>query len=254
MNKTLLTALLAAALFGGCESNIRPIQPIRHVEVWVPDDATTQPATQIASTMPSTEPATQAASTEPATAPATQFASTEPSHTGEHLITKIIDPNQTSRYIYKATYDNVWQHAMQLLARTGFTLDRKDYRLGILTTEPLPSSQIVEVWRPQQTNIKNALENTMHDQRRKVRLTISLVPGKPDFYEIAIQVLVERQSNPTETIGGPVFVEGSGFGRSQVSLRSDYTPAGQKPKPIWYVVGHDPDLEHKLLKELFNHI
>jgi hypothetical protein len=251
MNKVhFFSACLVAILLAGCESDIRPIRAVRHVEVWVPDENAT-----------ATQPATQLATTEPATAPATQTAATSQpttlaAHVGEHKIVKIIDPNQTSRFVYKADYDNIWQQAMVLLNRTGFLLDRKDYRLGILTTQPLASPQLVEVWKPDQTTAKNAIEDTMHSQQRKVRLTISPVADKPDFYEIAIQVLVERQSNPAEGLGGLVFIEGSGFGRSQASLRSDYTPPIdiKKIAPQWYVVGHDPDLEHKLLRELFNHI
>jgi hypothetical protein len=329
MNKMIFTLALAAALFGGCSTNVRPIEPIRRVAIWVPDSPTTQattaasqPATQSApidlsdneavpviaplladadpypppapatapapATRPTTAPAaTQTASTQRTKATATQVATTGPTtrvastqaaatqsastqsaatvafkkrldpaaHPGQHLIVKVIDPNHTSRYIYHATYDNIWQQSMKLLNETGFLLDRKDYRLGILTTQPLPSAQFFEVWKPQQTNFTNAMENTINMQQRRVRLTISPVPEKPDFYEIGIQVLVERQNNPLEQIGGLVFVEGSGFGRSQVSLQSDYAPAITKGiYPSWYVIGHDPNLEHKLLTELFKHI
>ncbi|MGN6368364.1 MAG: hypothetical protein ACTHN5_08905 [Phycisphaerae bacterium] len=270
MNKLLLTLAVASVALAGCTSNIQPIQPIRRVEMWVPDAPGTQPATQSASTAPAVattqiaegqaipELAPLLSSTQPfkpTTQPSTEPAATEPAHPGEHLVVKVINPNQTSRYIYHASYDNIWQQAMKLLTDCGFRLDRKDYRLGILTTQPLPSAQFVEPWKPEQTTFKNAMENTINMQQRTVRLSISKVPDKPDFYEIAIEVLVERQNNPIETIGGPVFVEGSGFGRAQVSLRSDYTPAVTKNiSPTWYVVGHDPNLEHKLLKELFRHI
>ncbi len=327
----LLTALATTctvAVYTGCTTNIKPIEPIRRVVMWVPDDPASQPVTEptttvaegeaipqlapllantgtLTTTKPSTQPskkpvkrsaatqssATQVASTKGATtetaetqSSATQVASTEgaateaatspsassqpslvttapttlprnPSHRGEHIVVKVIDPNQTSRYIYHASYDNIWQQAMKLLVDTGFVLDRKDYRLGILTTQPLPSAQWVEPWKPQQTTFKNALENTVNMQQRSVRISISKVPEKPDFYEIGIEVLVERQNNPIETIGGPVFVEGSGFGKAQVSLRSDYAPAEVKGiGPGWYTLGHDQQLEHKLLVELFKHI
>ncbi len=214
-------------------------------------DASTESAsTQTAQTQGA---GTQSASTQPSHP--TTVATTRPSHHGEHLVVKVIDPNQTSRYIYHASYDNIWQQATKLLVDNGFSLDRKDYRLGILTTQPLPSAQWVEFWKPQQTTFKNALENTVNMQQRSVRISISPVPDKPEFYEIAIQVLVERQNNPIVSLGGPVFVEGSGFGKSQVSLRSDYAPVVTKDiGPTWYLIGHDQQLEHKLLSELFKHI
>jgi hypothetical protein len=184
----------------------------------------------------------------PATATASQPA-TQPGR----MVVRTIDPNQTSRFIYKATYDNLWQQATDLLTRTGFTLDRQDYRLGVLTTRALPSAQFLEFWRPQHASAADALENTLNNQRRQVRLTISTAAEKPDYFEIAVQVLVERQSNPSETIGGPIFVEGSGFGRNAVALRSDYASPKDEPGR-WVTVGHDPDLEKKLLDELFEHI
>jgi len=218
--------LVVAAGIAGCQSNLRPILPLQQVEEFVPD-ATTQPA---------------------ASGPATE-AATQPGHT----VMRTVDPNQSARFIYNASYDNVWAQATALLNKTGFSLDRKDYRLGVLTTLPLQSSQIIEFWKPQFVNGNDALENTINSQRRSVRLTISKVPEKPDFYEIGIQVLVERETNPTEGIGGPLFVEGSAFGRNAVTLRSDYaTPKVEAGR--WITVGHDPDLEGKLLDALFQRI
>lgn len=243
MNK-LFPIASALALFSvilpGCQSSIRPLRPVERVEVWVPEEPLP----------PATAPATQTA--DAATLPATMPIGTAATQPGRTII-KVIDPNQTSRFIYNASYDNIWQQAMHLLGRTGFALDRQDYRLGVLTTAPLPSAQIIEFWKPHHTDPKAALENTMHNQRRIVRLTISRVPGKPEFYEIAIQVLVERRNNPTEQIGGPIFVEGSGFGRNPVTLRSDYADPNT-PGYRWVPIGHDPELERKLLAELFNRI
>ena len=210
----LLTAIATTctvALYTGCTTNIKPIEPIHRVVMWVPDEPGTQTATesatQTASSRPvgsttqvaeeqaltgagalltsaevftpkaerKTGPATQpgggkvatpeAASTEAATQPTTEAAAgaaTRPDHRGEHLVVKVIDPNQTSRYLYHGDYDNIWQQATKLLVEMGFTLDRKDYRLGVLTTQPLPSSAgggAVEGGHDRRS--KNAMENTI---------------------------------------------------------------------------------------------
>jgi len=206
--------------------------------------ASQEAGTQVAGTQAA---ATEPAGSQPATSPAA--ASTQALPPGKKVI-KIIDPNETSRFIYKASYDNVWQQALQLVSRTGFTLDRQDYRLGVITTQPLPSAQVVEFWKPQQTTFTNAAENTINSQRRLLRLTISPVPGKPEFYQIGVRVLVERETNPTEMVGGPIFVEGSGFGRNTMTLRSDFAEVKQQPMK-WIVLGHDPKLEKKILDQLF---
>jgi hypothetical protein len=240
-----LAAIVVLVLLGGaagCNSHIVPLRPVQKVEVWVPDaPAQTGPAATTAAPEPAgTAAATTAAAPEPATQPG-------------HMAVKTVDPNQSARFIYNAGYDNVWKQALEVLTRTGFAIDRQDYRLGAINTLALPSAQIVEFWKPQQADAVDSLENTINNQRRLVRLTISTVEGKPMFYEIAVQVLVERETNPGEAIGGPVFVEGSGFGRNAVTLRSDY--AAPKGEPgIWTTVGHDPDLERKLLDALFRRI
>jgi hypothetical protein len=253
----LAAALAAGVVLPGCESNLRPLRPLQRVEVWVPDET----AAATPATAPATLPADAIATTEPATQPALAAAATQPGgETGEvpatqpgRMVVKVIDPNQTSRFIYKATYDNIWQQAIDILTRTGFALDRQDYRLGVLTTRPLPSAQILEFWKPQHADATTALENTINNQRRIVRLSITKVPGKPDFYEVGVQVLVERKTNPTEQIGGPLFVEGSGFGRNAITLRSDFAEVSSGPG-IWLPIGHDPKLEGKLITELFNRI
>jgi hypothetical protein len=272
MNKWALLLLFPLAC-AGCETHIVPLRPAQTVEMWVEDEpptTTTAPATAAASTetAPATEPAIAATApaTEPATAPATEpatAATTEPSEPGTQnavpttrpgrMITRVIDPNQTARFVYNASYDNVWKQGLAILSSAGFALDRQDYRLGTITTQYLPSNQIVEFWKPQATTFTAMMENTINDQRRRIRLTISNVEGKPQFYEIAVQVIVERQTNPSEEIHGPLFVEGSGFGRNEISLRSDYAPPNVETAR-WIILGHDPDLERKLLDALFKRI
>jgi hypothetical protein len=219
--------------------------------------ADSQPATQVADTQPATTtaPSTQTAATQPTTAPTTRLASTKPAATRPgHTVTTVTDPNETARYIYKADYDYLWKQSLATLTQAGFLFDRLDYRLGVMTTKPLPSAQFIEFWKPEHTTFKNALENAVNNQRRIVRITIALDPDKPDFYRIAVQVGVERQTNPGEDISGPLFVEGSAYGRSSLSVRSDYIPVHDADNAAWVLVGRDPNLEHKLLNALFKRI
>lgn len=249
----IIAVAAGASLLAGCETTVVPLRPVRTIEV----DA--QPFVAVAATLPTTTTATAPAETQAAATaasePATSLAATAPATApaAPHKITKTINPNEISRFVYDARYDRVWQQAQQLLEHMGLRIDRHDYRLGILTTFAQPSAQIVEPWRRDQAGFMHALENTVNAQQRTVHLTISTVPEKPDFYKIAVQVLVERQSNPSEVMGGEIFVEGSGFGRSPVTLRSDYTGSSTEGRP-WVLIGHDPALETKILDELFKRI
>jgi hypothetical protein len=230
-SRSLLLALSAflAGFLTACESNILPMRPLIRTTAAVPDSQPTPTTT----TAPSL---------------ATQKSKIE------NPIT-VTDPNETARLIYNADYDNLWRQSLATLTHAGFLFDRLDYRLGVITTKPLPSPQPIEFWRQDHTSFTNALENTINNQRRTVRITIEPTPHKPDVYRIAIQVAVERQTNPNEDLGGPVFVEGSAFGRATVTLRSDYAaPTKYGDAALWVLIGRDPQLEQKLLKSLFTRI
>lgn len=228
--------LLLALLVGGCQSTIVPLQPVQEVEYWVPrDGADTQPG-GLAATMPTTAPAT---------GPATQ---------GADLVrrVRIVDPNYTVRYVYRANYDKVWQEAMLLLNDLGYVVDRRDYRMGVLTSKPLRGGQILEPWRPDHTGPKAALEGTINAQRRFLRLKIDTVPEKPEFYAIAVQVLVERELNPSGNMA-LAYNFGSGFGRNPLTARSDLEEARPEPRE-WNLIGRDVALEKKILDRLFKRI
>ena len=140
-----------------------------------------------------------------------------------------------------------------LLVNEGYRLDRQDYRGGVLTTIARPAAHMMEVWRSDWVDAKHAAENTINTQRRTVRITIKPVEGKPDYYEIAAQVLVEREDNPSEVLLAPVFVEGSGFGRNGLTMQSDILSGAPDPAR-WRVEGHDIPAEKKVLDLLFKRI
>jgi len=240
----------AASLLAGCHTTIVPLRPLETIEVEADGAPATAPAAMAATAPAATQTAaTMAATSEPATLAATARAPA-PAHA---KITRVIDPNQTSKFVYDADYDRIWQQAQQLLAHLDFRIDRHDYRLGVLTTAAKQSAELLEPWRRDRTGLVHALENTINDQRYTIRISIATVPGKPKFYQISVQVLVERAVNPSEMLGGPIFVAGSGFGRNIVTLQSDYltpTPEGL----FWNLMGRDPVLEAKILRELFERI
>ena len=245
-------ALIAVAgSLAACQSTVVPLRPLQTVEVdaepETPATATAPATTTTTASTASATTATASATTEAAGAPpaATQaVAATAP--TKRHKITRTIDPNQTERFVYDATYDHVWQRGMDLLTHIGFRIDRRDYRLGVLTTVPMIGPQFVELWRRDQTGPMQALESTVNNQRHTIRLTIAAVPGKPEYWQIAVQALVERQSNPTEVLGGPIFATNSGFGGNAITLRSDYT-GNSTEGDYWTVIGRDPALEKKIV-------
>ena len=96
------------------------------------------------------------------------------------------------------------------------------------------------------------MEDTINTQRCTLTLVVAPVPGHEGFYQVTVQALVERESNPTESIAAPAF-GGSAFGREPLSMHSDYQ-GPKKEYSAWAVLGHDPTLEKKVLDELFKKI
>ncbi|MEI8196070.1 MAG: hypothetical protein WCI73_09195, partial [Phycisphaerae bacterium] len=123
-----------ATLLGGCSTAIVPLKPITTVEVWVAQPATA-PTSQAAESEPATRVAsTSNADTQAATAPSTQLTAATATAPASNLIkrTRVVDPNQTVRYVYRGNYQHIWQEATSLLTHLGYTIDRHDYRLGVL--------------------------------------------------------------------------------------------------------------------------
>jgi hypothetical protein len=252
--------LVALAAMAGCQSAIVPLRDAVPLAAQVPAPARLQgAAATMASTAPATAPAGAAAlasQTQPNTQPDTQPetpAASAPAGTSATAPAVASNPNETVRLVYRPSYDQAFAAAEKLLTDMGFRIDRKDYRLGTISTLPRIAPQAVELWRLDQSSVAAALESTINHQRESVTISIRRVVGRPEFYAVGVQVLVERQSNPSEMIIGPVFPQGSGFGSYPLTLRSDYAEPGQSG-PEWYLLGHEPSLEKKILDKLLQRI
>ncbi len=219
-----LGILVVAGLLAGCVRTT--IVPLQELQV-----ASSQPATQ-----PVNDTAVLQTTTQPAAVPA------------------MIDPNQTTRSIYGGSYEVMWREALNLLMNLGFRPDRQDYRQGIITTFPQSSSDVVKFWAPDDAPLKSSAESTVNFYRRSIRLTIEPQQNRR-YYQIAVQVIVERRTNPVETIGGPIRTGSSAFSRRSIGLLSDYQLEDKAEEAaLWYVVGREPAYEKLVLDKLFKKI
>ena len=234
--------IVLACLLGGCGHST--IVPLREIPVAATESAATEPA----ATEPTTQPATTHA--DDAVAEAIRQSTTQPA-----TMPRVEDPNQTTQSIYGGNYDVMWREARILLSQLGFRLDRQDYRQGVLTTLPLESPNVAEFWAPDRESFKSSLEATVNYYRRTVRVIIE-PRNNFESYRISVQVLVERQTNPTEDLRGPVHAGAGAFTRQRSGLRSDFVPSVPRDelKPIWYTVGREPGFEKFILKKLMTKI
>lgn len=153
---------------------------------------------------------------------------------------------------YKPTYDA----AIEVLRGYGFVIDQHDYRFGQITTLPLGSPTLFEIWDPQNTTADQTVESTLADEQRRVTVTL-LRQGPPDTgdphaqdpgptYQLQVRVTLERKQVVTRRL----------VGSAQNNIFSNLAAppenlAGQGvTSTYWLPVGQDPYLEARLIKQI----
>jgi len=151
-------------------------------------------------------------------------------------------------------YRQTFEAAVQILRDLGFTIDRRDYRFGVVTTLPLASPNMFEVWNAQNTTRHQAVESTLASEQRRVNVSIT-APGQADgddqtgsdaSYRLEVRVVLERKQIPTRRIAGS-------------ARRNVFSNLAAPPKDLvargvtgsyWQPVGRDPYLEARLVKQI----
>jgi len=155
-------------------------------------------------------------------------------------------------------YRQVFEASVDVLRGYGFTIDRRDYRFGVITTLPVGSPNVFEVWNPQNTTSHQAVESTLASEQRRVNVSIQAPPGRsglaegtdqtdPDAgYLLAVEVILERRQVPTRRLAGSarrnVFSD-------LAAPPNDLTARGVTGN-YWEPVGRDPYLEARLIQEI----
>jgi len=144
-------------------------------------------------------------------------------------------------------YDRLWNAAAQTAQRDLFTLDRQDYRAGVLTTLPLISKQWFEPWRRDVVTAKDLARSSLQSIRRTIHFDLARTDDGQ--YVLTPKVLVEQfstvgrrltyvgnyrnASDPGAQLGSAELDEG-------VALTAQY----------WFAIGRDPALEKQLAESI----
>ena len=148
-------------------------------------------------------------------------------------------------------FERLWTAAQEAARDAGFRIDRRDYRSGVMTTQPLVSRQLWEVWRRDVAALPDLAKSTLQTLRRTVRFEI----GRRDdgTYELVPKVLVERYSFAEHRITSvALYREVFALTPQEVIRRRDLqenptqAPTGVPPPEYWYAIGRDPHLERRL--------
>jgi hypothetical protein len=144
-------------------------------------------------------------------------------------------------------FDQLWNAAADEARSRMFVIDRRDYRGGVLTTEPLLSAQFFEPWRRDALKATDVAASSLASIRRTIRYeftrnddgTFSLVP----------HVLVERYAATERRITNAMLYRAA-FRRTTATGSRERDRGIELPQRYWYRTGNDPELEKSLAEAL----
>jgi hypothetical protein len=140
----------------------------------------------------------------------------------------------------------IWERTVDVLHRYQFEIERENRLDGVIETNYLVGSNILEPWRRDSVGLENRLESTLQSIRRRV--LVSLTPaGAPGTTLISVEVLKEIEDLPgvaANSPGGATFQENTPLQRDLNLVVGQSTPSG------WIPAGRDLALEHEILARL----
>jgi hypothetical protein len=124
-----------------------------------------------------------------------------------------------------------------------FQLDRQDYRLGLLTTKPMISKQILEPWRSDGGTLQGVLESSLATIRRSIRFEIQR--RDDGTFEMVPKVLVERETILERRITSSNQYRNA-FSGPAAGSRTAADVEADVPVLYWTPIGRDPEMEKHL--------
>jgi hypothetical protein len=152
--------------------------------------------------------------------------------------------------IESSDFELLWRACEESARHFGFTLDRLDYRGGVITTLPLTSKQFWELWRNDVATIEDVANSSLATYRRTLRFDLEKTPS--GGYRASPRVVIERYSRTEQPITASVYLRNA-F-RTQRNSRAwgnRETDRGvQLPRQYWYATGRDEALEKQVAREM----
>lgn len=153
-----------------------------------------------------------------------------------------------SAYAIGSDFDRLWKACEDVAKDYLFSLDRIDYRSGVLTTQPMVTSQAFEPWRWDASTEFDRDESTLSAVRRTI--TFEFVKQTEGGWQVVPKVLVERQVLAERRLTSPVLHR-SAFtmtrNPAERATGSRELDAGVYiPTRYWYPVRRDAAFERKL--------
>jgi hypothetical protein len=144
-------------------------------------------------------------------------------------------------------FHRLWDATARVVRNHRFEIDQSDPRLGVMTTLPLSTQEIWEVWRDDTPHLKDQLRSTLAEYRQIVRFYFQHLPD--GTYRVTPKVVLERHAQRENRVTAAVNYGNVFTPRASESL--DYSI----DEPVtsgdyWYATGRDPALERDLAREI----
>ena len=156
--------------------------------------------------------------------------------------------------VQSASFNKLWIASEDTAREFGFPLNRQDPRLGVLTTDPVTSKQVWEVWRKDSGNLGQAASNSLDSYRRSVRFQFEKINGG---YAVTPRVIIERYTQAEAQLTSSVYLRYA-FGGGGNRYRSQGTKETDRgvylPQAYWYAMGRDYDLENKIADSILKKV
>lgn len=143
-------------------------------------------------------------------------------------------------------FDRLWSSAEHVSESLLFTIDRRDRRLGLMTTQPDVSAQWFEPWRRELQTVRDMQNSSFAAFRRTIRWQFEQQGGG---YTVTPRVLVERETLAERRVSG--VLDRAYFQRNTNDhfYGTHETDEGIiLPQNDWYPIGRDYALENKLIE------
>jgi hypothetical protein len=149
-------------------------------------------------------------------------------------------------------FDLLVQRIERTLRDYCFKIDRVDYRLGLITTEPMVAAQFFEPWRRDNQSAEFVTRASLATYRRTAEVQITR--GDNGVFVASPKVVIEKQTIVGQRITSVVLYKGAFKPNPNPKDR----PSGSKesdqgiliPAKDWYAVARDEKLEQKLAEEI----
>lgn len=140
-------------------------------------------------------------------------------------------------------FQPLWDACEKVARSYQFQLDREDYRLGLMTTKPTISKQMLEPWRQDAGTLYDVMQDSLTTMRRSIRFEIER--GEDGTYSMTPKVLVERETILERRITSAAQYR-SVFSGPAVGSRTATDEDIGVPVIYWTPVGRDLEMERHL--------